>query len=300
MKADLRNIRRLVGPVQAEELRYVDCFLGGEVGLFMPVGGACYFSLTPLHSHPSYMFVLPFDDQTVLRLNGGDVAAVPGKLLSLSPGMEHHELPSGSPPRYIAIFITRGFFEEELLQYPIGREAVFRGESHDVLPDLLPLLKKFMIEADNNAPGADAVLRGLGIEICHSIIRGMFGFLPGNDRVTGRVEINRVVEYLHANLGDKTNVRKMAGVANMSASHFSRVFREEMGRPPMDYLNDIRIRRAKKLLLAGEKSITEIALECGFNSPSYLSDRFYRQYKITPSGFRKSLKSKNNNRILKD
>jgi AraC family transcriptional regulator len=42
----------------------------------------------------------------------------------------------------------------------------------------------------------------------------------------------------------------------------------------------------KKLLIAGDRSITEIALECGFGSPAYLTTSFYKRYKITPSNFR--------------
>lgn len=58
----LEKIRALVGDATSEQLRYVDFFVTREIGLFMPVGGACFYALTPEHSHPAYMFVLHFDD----------------------------------------------------------------------------------------------------------------------------------------------------------------------------------------------------------------------------------------------
>lgn len=85
MKQELEKIRRLVGPITVKELRYVDSFVSDNIGIFMPAGGPCYYALTPQHSHPSYMFVLPFNDQTSLRLNGKTIQGIHGKIFVLSP-----------------------------------------------------------------------------------------------------------------------------------------------------------------------------------------------------------------------
>jgi AraC-like DNA-binding protein len=300
---DLKKISKLVGAITKEQLRYVDSFMEENIGIFMPVGGPCFYALTPMHSHPSYMFVLPFNDQTYINIDGKIITAKHGKLFALSPDIVHHECPSDYPPRYIAIFIDKGFFEKQLSRYPIKQDIVFHGESYDVTLNLLPLLKRFMIEADNKMSGSEAVLHGLGLEICHTIARGIFNFIPANDRISSRMEIDRVIEYLHSNLDKKITVEGMAKIAYMSPSHFARIFKQEIGKSSIDYLNQIRMERAKKLLLAGDKSITEIALECGFNSPSYLSACFYKKNKITPSEYQNTLKngsiSKNHSRILK-
>lgn len=290
MEDNLKEIRRLVGTITKEQLRYVDSFMGDHIGIFMPAGGPCYYALTPLHSHPSYMFVLPFDDQTSINIDGKIITAKHGKLFSLSPNIVHHECPSDYPPRYIAIFIDKGFFEKQLSQYQIKQDILFHGESYDVAQNLLPLLKRFMIEANNRMLGSEAILHGLSLEICHSIIRGIFNFIHDNNRVSSRMEIDRVIEFLHSNLDKKITVDEMAKIAHMSSSHFARIFKQEIGKSPVDYLNQIRMERAKKCLLACDKSITEIALECGFNSPSYLSACFFKKYKITPSKYQKNLK----------
>lgn len=304
MENDLDHIRNLLGATDKEQLRYVDCFIGEDIGLFMPVGGACFYALTPGHSHPSYMFILSFNDQTSLQVNGKVITSEPGKILAMSPCIEHHELPSCAPPRYIAVFIDKMFFEEQLGKYPVNLDIVFMGESYNIDRNIFTLLKRFMIEAENRVPGREAVLLALSLEICHSIIRSIFEFSPEHDRISSRMEIDRAVEYIHANSGKKLAVDEMAGIAHMSPSNFSRVFKKEMGRPPMDYLKQVRLERAKKLLLAGDRSITEIALECGFNSPAYLSACFYRQFNMSPTGYRKGLKkgviSKKDNRISKD
>ena len=287
MKNELTRIRRLVGEITKEQLRYIDCFVADEIALFMPVGGPCFYALTPEHTHPGYLFVLNFNEQVVVRLDGRKIAGKPGKVFALSPNIPHQELPSDLPPRYICVLISKRFFEKHFRLYSRKKPEVFRGAFLDPGEGFPLLLKRFMIEADNRIAGADAVLDALSVEICHALIRTIIKAPVARGRIADRVEVNRVIEYLHAYLDNKITIDVMASVAHLSASHFARVFKEETGKAPMEYVQDLRLERAKKLLLAGDKSMTDIALDCGFGSPSYLSACFQKQYKMTPKDYRK-------------
>jgi AraC family transcriptional regulator len=284
--SELDQIRRLVGPATTEQLRYVDSFVSEKVGLFMPVGGACFYARTPRHTHPSYMFILAFDDLTRMRIGGKTLAAQPGRLFALSPGIPHEELPSDAPPRYIAILVDPVFFSEQLLCYPAGQGGHFAGVYFAAPAELLPLLKRFMVEADSDLPGTTHVLHGLEFEICHLLIRAALGIAAVDRQITSRLEVNRVVEFLNAHSRSKITIKDMAERAGMSPSHFARIFKNEMGAPPMVYLLQLRLRKAKKLLLAGDRSITEIAFECGFSSGSHFSTLFRRRFKVSPARFK--------------
>lgn len=301
---DIEKAKRLVGKVTAEQLRFVDCFVAEKIALFMPSCGACFYALTPLHSHPAYMFVLSFDAKTVIVINGKELHSKPGKLFALSPDIVHHELPSDFPPRYIAILIEREFFEERINDYAMRNNFSFSGDFYEPCPGLLSLLKRFMAEASAGLPGSQDVLQALGTEICHAIIRSIFHIARPVDIVTSRFDIDRAVEYLHSHLAEKLTLKDMAQVATMSSSHFSRVFKKEIGASPSDYLSRIRLERARRLLMSGGRSITDIALECGFGSAAYFSDKFSKKYGITPSEFRESLAkgiiSKEDSKITND
>src|SRR5574340_284517 len=121
MIRDLGKIRKLVGRITHEQLRYVDCFVADGIALFMPVGGACFYSLTPEHTHPSYMFVLNFDDRTSVNMEGRTITGRHGAVFALSPGIPHQELPTETPPRYIAMMIDPRFFEQQLRSYSRGK-----------------------------------------------------------------------------------------------------------------------------------------------------------------------------------
>ncbi|MBI1911326.1 MAG: helix-turn-helix transcriptional regulator [Deltaproteobacteria bacterium] len=293
MEDKLSRIRNLVGKVTSKELRYVDSFVSDHVGLFMPAGGACFYAQTPLHTHPSYMFVLPFNDIASIKIKDRISKTVPGRLFALSPGIPHHELQSDSRPRYIAVFIEKAFFEKQLSDYKVEGDVSFQGDCFEPSSNLLQYLKQFMIEADNKMPGAESVLYGISLELCHSIIRSFLNFKAPNESITQRIEIDRAVEFIHSDLSRKLKIQDMAEVACMSSAHFIRIFKKEIGKTPCEYLNEIRMDMVKKLLMTGDKSITEIAFECGFASPSYLSSSFSKKYRISPRNFLKTLKKQN-------
>jgi AraC family transcriptional regulator len=287
VKNDLAAIRRLVGTVTKEQLRYVDCFVSDEIALFMPMGGPCFYALTPEHTHPAYMFILNFTDQTLVKIDGKIVPGRPGKVFALSPGVPHQELPLDSPPRYICALIDRKFFEKQYWSCSGKKPAFSSSAFFDAHEGLALLLKRFMAEADSGIPGGKAVLAALGVEICHSLIRSIIKTPAVKSRVEERVEIGRAIEHIHSNLGEKIVVEDMASVARLSPSHFARVFKKETGKAPMEYVSELRLERAKKMLLAKDKSVTEIAVLCGFGSPSYLSSCFQKAYQMTPSEYRR-------------
>ncbi len=289
MKNQLSSIRRLVGSITKEQLRYIDCFVADEVALFMPVGGPCFYALTPEHTHPGYLFVLNFNEQVVVRLDGRKIAGKPGKVFALSPNIPHQELPSDSPPRYISVLINKRFFEKQYGLYTRKKPKTFRGTFLDPGDGFPHLLKRFMMEAENRTVGADAVLGALSVEICHALIRAIVKAPIAKGKIADRVEVSRVIEFLHSHLDNKITIDLMASVAHLSSSHFARVFKSETGKAPMEYVQDLRLERAKKLLLAGDKTMTEIALDCGFGSPSYLSACFQKQYRMTPKEYRKNV-----------
>lgn len=287
MKNEFARLRRLVGPVSPEQLRYVDCFAADDIALFMPMGGPCFYALAPEHRHPAYMFALNFNDRTIVRLGGKDIPARPGKVFALSPNIPHQELALGSPPRYIVAMISRTFFEREYRTCAGRKPPVWRGLFVDAGDTLLQLFKRFMAEADSRIPGGSAVLAALGVEICHCLVRAIIKAPPLKSRMEERVEVGRVIEHILSNLDEKITVEHLASIARLSPSHFARLFRKETGKAPIEYVNALRLERAKKMLRAGDRSVTEIAMVCGFGSPSYLSSCFQKEFKMTPSAFRR-------------
>jgi len=77
----------------------------------------------------------------------------------------------------------------------------------------------------------------------------------------------------------------LAGLAGLSVSALSRRFHEETGLTPADYVAEVRIRKAKIMLDDPAKSVTDIALACGFYDASHFSSSFLKATGLSPSRY---------------
>ncbi len=94
--------------------------------------------------------------------------------------------------------------------------------------------------------------------------------------------------YMRANL-DRTLPRaEIARAVHLSESHLARVFRAATGRSVNDRLTELRLERAKDLLMSSRWSVTRIATEVGFSSFSHFSRLFHRRVGMAPSDYRRS------------
>ncbi|APZ06567.1 AraC family transcriptional regulator [Kosakonia cowanii JCM 10956 = DSM 18146] len=99
-----------------------------------------------------------------------------------------------------------------------------------------------------------------------------------------------VLEYIEAHLGEPLLLCDLAAQVSLSEYHFARMFRQSMGVAPHQFVMQRRMARAKALLLSSNRSLTDIALACGFNSASHFSNRFKAAKGITPSQLRATQK----------
>lgn len=101
-----------------------------------------------------------------------------------------------------------------------------------------------------------------------------------------RDQIGEMLEYIHKNYGQSLNLTDMAARWYLSESAFSRVFKRETGTGFTEYVRNVRLEHAKEALLSTGKTITEIALDCGYSSISVFNKNFKQAFSVTPKEFR--------------
>ncbi|MGH9945826.1 MAG: AraC family transcriptional regulator [Pyrinomonadaceae bacterium] len=102
----------------------------------------------------------------------------------------------------------------------------------------------------------------------------------GSERPAVRV----VLEFINSHYMENPSLDDLAGVTGLNPFYLLRVFRKEIGMPPHEYLNQIRVNCAMKLLARG-RPIVEVALETGFTDQSHFTHRFKRHTGLTPKQF---------------
>ena len=110
-----------------------------------------------------------------------------------------------------------------------------------------------------------------------------------NSRSPGRYSdvILRAKKYIDENYADPDIcLRSVAQVVNFSPNHFSTVFSQDCGMTFIEYLTQVRIAQAKKLLKTTDKKSADIAYEVGFNDPHYFSFIFKKEVFLSPREWR--------------
>ena len=97
-----------------------------------------------------------------------------------------------------------------------------------------------------------------------------------------------MIDYLRNNLDRSVKLEELAKVACFSEFHFHRIFSLVLGETVNGLTNRFRLEKAARLLRYSERSLTEIALDCGFSSSATFSRAFRAGYDTSPGEFRKS------------
>lgn len=286
------RIRRLVGPITREQLRYVDWALGRDVGVFVPVAGPCGYATSPEHTHPAWSFVVPFDDRGRVRIDGRVVRARAGRLYAYGPGVPHTELVDGEPSRFAAVMVGPRCLRRALRAYAGAAMPAGHAESVPAPPEIVATVREMMIEQSARLPGGQAILDAAALRLVHLILRAVLGVRPRPARVPERASIRRAAELADGHTGEPLTVRALAASAGMSPFHFSREFKRETGSAPQAYLRRARLERAKRLLAGDERPVTDVAMVCGFASASHLATAFRRAFGLAPSRYRAMLRQR--------
>jgi AraC family transcriptional regulator len=104
-----------------------------------------------------------------------------------------------------------------------------------------------------------------------------------------RARLNRVIEYIDANLDREIALTALAKTAGMSAHYFSELFKQSVRISPHQYVLRRRIDRARKLLTDPAVTVFEAAVRSGFTDQSHFTKIFRRVMGVTPTRYRAAL-----------
>ncbi len=97
--------------------------------------------------------------------------------------------------------------------------------------------------------------------------------------------LNKILNYLNLNYTQKISLPELSRIFGMNASSFSRYFKEKTGKTLVQYINELRIKYACRLLQNNQGTISSICFECGFNNISNFN-RFFREImKLSPKEY---------------
>ncbi|MBD0777520.1 AraC family transcriptional regulator [Maribacter sp. ANRC-HE7] len=124
-----------------------------------------------------------------------------------------------------------------------------------------------------------------------------YGFLCSNGfdnsyKKTEKERMARIISFLNENFENKIELESVASIAHMAPNAFCRYFKKRTQKSFVQYLNEIRIGHACKLLIEGELQITTICYHSGFNTLTNFNRQFKTLMKMTPTEYMEQYKAK--------
>ncbi len=110
------------------------------------------------------------------------------------------------------------------------------------------------------------------------------------EKATASYRLKSAISYIHEHLEQNINLEVLSGAIGMNPSYFCRLFQQEIGYSPYQYIIRQRVEKAKALLKHQDLPISDIALQCGFANHSHLDRHFLKLVGIAPKAYRNSLR----------
>jgi AraC-like DNA-binding protein len=110
-----------------------------------------------------------------------------------------------------------------------------------------------------------------------------------NETIYDTVRIDKIISYLNKNYTRNVSLDEIASFAAMNSSAFCRYFKSKTGKSFKNYILDMRIVFACKLLLMEDISISQLSSQCGFETISHFNKTFKKNTGYVPSQYRKAI-----------
>ncbi len=181
-------------------------------------------------------------------------------------------------PGYCAMFLLEPTYRRQhnfASRLHLGRVPLARVER---------LVDEMERECEEEQSGKEVALRAKLLELMVFLSRAYTS--SDTTEAHALLRVGNVIGALENDFSKDWKLEELLDIAHMSRSNLMRVFRKATGQTPIDYLVRLRIQRAMEMLRNTDLSITEIALEVGFNDSNYFTRQFRRILGESPRSFR--------------
>ncbi|WP_300771462.1 AraC family transcriptional regulator [uncultured Acetatifactor sp.] len=244
------------------------------------VGKKVWYFNQHWHEHIELHYVL--EGRTTLRLGQREIPAGEGNLVVVNSNELHAGYCDGTHMRVLVIIFDMGDFYKELAD----KNVIFQSlvERDETIDAIMSAIQK---EYSEQRIGYRLICKG---ELLHLIVHLAREYAAEvltereSDSRKRRLErLNTVLDYIQSNYTKQISNRELADIIHLSEDRFNHLFKESMGMPPLQYMNEVRMKKAMNLLKRKEGTVVEIADSVGFTDYNHFGRQFRRYYGCAPS-----------------
>lgn len=254
----------------------------------------------PIHWHTAMEIILPLENGYDVEIGTDRIHLNTNDILLIPPGEIHTLFAPDTGSRIIMLIdysLLCNLRSMDQLLHTLHPYCIVRSNTGDELQDLLSdSLKDYMLQIESEYFGGAQYHEAriysllisffvmLGREYCNKDSR--FGNFTTNKQHEYVQKFMNVCNYINEHCTEDITVEELADIAGFSKFHFARLFKQFANVSYYDYLTRKRIEHAETLLIIPDISITEVAMQSGFNSLSTFNRVFKNLKNCTPSEYK--------------
>jgi AraC family transcriptional regulator len=200
---------------------------------------------------------------------------------------------------YLICFDLTGNSGKNLHDYNFKNESQFqtnyRNSFLDVIPPLFhpqsgeiyeTILESILTEFINFQESSGIIMKAHLLRLLYQIHQELTHNQMNIPLSPHYARLKRSIDFMREHFAAKLSLQEIAQTAALSPTYFHRIFTETFKMTPNNYLNQIRLDKAKELLAKTTYTVNEISARCGFENTAYFSYLFKRRQQCTPSKYR--------------
>lgn len=250
------------------------------------------------HVHDFFEVLYLFSGERYFFINDRIFKMTAGDLIIINPNVLHKATSDQSPNcEGILLYFQEGFLApnhsvQETLNPLFAGETIFINLPINERSPIEDLFLKMLQEDRNKDAGYQLALQGLLLQLIVILGRHLKASnVPSFEHPSPMHEkISEIAQFINQNYSEALSLTALANRFYISPSYLSKVFKETTNFTFVEYLNNVRVKEAKRLLLESRKKVVEIAAEVGFGSVTHFgrvfkeitgnSPLFYRKLKL--------------------
>jgi AraC-like DNA-binding protein len=244
----------------------------------------------PAHWHESLELHYILTGESVIYINQSPVIAKEGDLVICNSNELHQGFCSAAPMESCRLLFSLEDISPEL----DNRGYVFQNhiQKDEVIKQLFLELCR---EEANQAPGykqaCKAIVTQLMVHLCRNYVVQTLSREDTRRQKKNRERCNRLITFIEANYANPIANQDMADLVHLSKDRFEHFFRENFGLSALQYIQNYRMKMAKKLIKEGNIPISKVAEMVGFADYNYFGRTFRNHYGCTPTQMAKKYNS---------
>ena len=261
--------------------------------------------LIPAHKHSDSMEIVQVLDGKLMFYVGTErFEAETGDFVFIPADMTHR-MESETRVSLRGLVFESSILEENMAHFDTEILYMFHIQSRNRIAPLgkthpiYPILKQYMAESYEEFEAKDVCyklpIRANIYLMMTAYLRHYCGSKDESERIVYHnvLRLRPVMEYIEENYKEKIYIDDLAEKLMVSPDYFTRMFKESIGKTPIDYINGLRINRALELLENPRLSVAAVAEEIGFCNPNYFHKIFKQYMDVSPIAYRKTLATEN-------